>query len=242
MNRLARTAVTLSTLALGGAGAAMLAGALRAPMNFYEQRTLVSDGAVRADHTDPNLVNAWGLQFNPTGPWWVADNGAGLSTLYDQSGNANSLVVTVPSGGESATSKPTGVVFNAGAGFAVSDGTNSAPARFIFSTEDGTIAAWAPNVPPPVPSTQAFTMVPAPGDPPTGAIYKGLAIGNNGAGDFIYATDFHNARIDVYDSSFHRAAMAGGFTDPNLPARFAPFGIRNINDVLYVTYAMQDDD
>jgi len=219
-----------------------MSAASQPPLNFYQQHNLVSDGFMRADHTDRNLVNAWGLQFNPTGPWWVNDNGTGRSTLYDQAGNVNPLVVTVPSGGESATSKPTGIVFNAGDGFVVTDGTNTGPARFIFSTEDGTIAAWAPNVPPPIPSRQAFTVVPAAGDPPTGAIYKGLAIGNNGASDFIYATDFHNARIDVFDSSFHAAPMPGGFTDPNLPASFAPFGIRNINDVLYVTYAMQDED
>lgn len=239
MNRLARTAVALSTLALGGAGAAILAGALRPPLNFYEQHNLVSDGFVHADHTDANLVNAWGLQFNPTGPWWVADNGSGVSTLYDQAGAANSLVVTIPPGASPA-GNPTGIVFNGGPGFVVTEGANTGPARFIFATEDGTIAAWAPNVPPPIPSTQAFTVVPALGEPPTGAVYKGIAIGNNGAGDFIYATDFHNGRVDVFDSTFHAAAMTGSFTDPDLPAHFAPFGIRNINDVLYVTYAVQN--
>ena len=240
MNRSIRRAVC-AFVVLGAA--ALLGGAQRDGRNAYRQHNLVSDGSVRADHTDANLVNAWGLQFNPTGFWWVNDNGTGLSTLYDASGNANALVVSVPpAAGEDPPSAPTGIVFNGGAGFVVTDGTNSGPARFIFSTEDGTIAAWSPAVPPPAPSTHAFTVVPASTEEATRAIYKGLAIGNNGNGDFIYATDFHNAKIDVFDSTFHAANLAGDFTDAHLPAHFAPFGIRAINDVLYVTYAMQDDD
>jgi uncharacterized protein (TIGR03118 family) len=211
------------------------------PLNFYQQHNLVSDGFVPADHTDPNLQNAWGIQFSPTGPWWINDNGTGLATLYDAAGAKSSLEVTIPSGdAESATGTPSGIVFNGGAGFVVTEGASSGPARFIFSSEDGTISAWAPNVPPPAPSTQAHTVVPAAGQPPTGAVYKGLAIGNNGAGDFIYATDFHNNKIDVYDSQFHAATMNGNFSDPDLPEHFAPFGIRNINNVLYVTYAVQN--
>src|SRR6185369_15622683 len=212
------------------------------PLNFYRQHNLVSDGFVHADHTDTNLVNAWGLQFNPTGHWWVADNGAGLSTLYDSAGNINSLVVTipVPAGGESPNSKPTGIVFNGGAGFVISDGVNSGPARFIFSTEDGTIAAWAPAVPPPPPSHQAFFVVNNPEDE---AIYKGLAIGASATlGNLLYATDFHHARVDVFDAMFHPVNIAGAFIDAAIPAGFAPFGIQNINGSIFVTYAMQDKD
>jgi uncharacterized protein (TIGR03118 family) len=246
MSRFLRSAVVFGTLGAAALLGVTLGGAQRPPLNFYEQRNLVSDGFIHAEHTDPHLVNGWGIQFNPApnGLWWVNDADTGFSTLYDANGNANSLVVTVPPGtGESGnTGHPTGIVFNAGNGFVVTDGTNTAPARFIFATENGTIAAWAPTVPPPAPATVAHTVFPAAGDPSSGAIFKGLALANNGQGDFLYATDFHNARIDVFDSSFHLVTLAGDFTDPNLPARFAPFGIRAINDVLFVTFAMQDDD
>jgi uncharacterized protein (TIGR03118 family) len=233
MTRTIQCALGLSLLA-----GTLLGGATRRepPLNFYQQRNLVSDGFIKADHTDPNLVNAWGLQFNPRGPWWVADNGSGLSTLYDQTGAINALVVTVEPPEGAQQSAPTGIVFNAGAGFVTTEGAASGPAAFIFSTEDGTIAAWAPAVPPPPPSHLARIEFSA----TDGAVYKGIAIGNNGSGDFLYATDFHNGKIDVFDSSFHPTALDGHFSDPNIPAHFAPFGIRNINDRLYVTYALQN--
>jgi uncharacterized protein (TIGR03118 family) len=241
MHRLSRAAMGVCTVGVVAILGLHVGGAGQPPLNFYQQHNLTSDGFINADNNDPNLVNPWGLVFNPTGPWWVGDNGGGVATLYPASGSPASLVVAIPTGaGDAIGGNPTGIVFNGGGGFVVSDGTNSGAARFIFATEDGTIVAWAPAVPPPSPSTQAFTVVPAPGDEATGAVYMGLAIGNNGEGDFLYATDFHNAKIDVYDSSFHAVAMAGGFSDPNLPEHFAPFGIRNIDNVLYVTYAMQD--
>jgi len=107
-------------------------------------------------------------------------------------------------------------------------------ARFIFSSEDGTISAFkgAPIV----------TVVPNPQAPAHDAIYKGLAIDSATAGQLLYATDFHNGKVDIFDSSFHAVTIAGAFTDSNLPAGFAPFGIQNIGGTIYVTYALQDDD
>lgn len=203
----------------------------------YLQSNLVSDGTIPAAHTDPNLINAWGIAFNPTSVVWVADNGTGVATLYDGNGTPQSLVVTIPPpAGSADQSKPTGVVFSGSAtDFIVNSGGASSPARFIFATEDGTISGWDPTVPPPPVSTQAIREV---DNSATGAIYKGLAL----AQSRLYATDFHNNRIDVFNNSFAPIALGGSFQDPNLPAGFAPFGIREIGGNIFVTYAMQDAD
>src|SRR2546422_11224017 len=198
-----------------------------APSRFYEQHNLVSDGAVPADLVDAALVNAWGLVASATSPWWVADNGADLSTLYN--GNTGAKVA-LPVGVSSA---PTGVVFNGGTGFAVSNGTASAPARFIFATEQGTVLGWSPTVA----ATRAVVAV---DNSAGGAIYKGLAIASTAAGDRLYATNFHAATVDVFDAAFH--PVLGGFTDAALPPGYAPFGIRHLGGTIYVTYALQDAD
>lgn len=207
----------------------------------YRQHNLVSDGFISADHLDPNLLNAWGVAFNPTGFVWVADNHAGVSTLYDGLGNPQTLVVTIPPPpGGSPPAAPTGIVFNGTANsFVISDGANhSGTAAFLFATEDGTISGWSPAVPPPPPSTSAFRAVNNAGS----AIYKGLAIAHNGSALRLYATDFHNGKIDVFDDHFAPVVAPGGFADSEIPRHFAPFGIRNIGGALYVTYAKQDAD
>ena len=218
----------IRTLALGFTLSAMIAGAppAMADSPAYQVRNLVSDVPGAAEHTDPNLVNGWGVAFNPFGFVWVADNGTGVATLYDGDGNPQSLVVSIPGG------RPTGIVFNGSNDFVVSKGGVSGPARFIFATEGGTIAAWAPNVDP----THAITVVPA-----SGAIYKGLALGGDGTRLLIYATDFHNGKIDVFDKAFSPVSLAGGFAD-SIPDTFAPFGIQNLGGSIYVTYAKQDKD
>src|SRR5262245_58030534 len=179
----------------------------------YLETDLVSNIPGRAAVTDTNLQNPWGLVASPMGPWWVSDNGTGLSTLYDGSGAVQSLVVTIPppmGSPEGTTSTPTGIVFNGGGGFNVSNGTTSGSSVFIFSTEDGTIAGWSPSVD----LHNAFLPV----DPPNNtAIYKGLAIGSNDSGTFIYATNFHDARIDVFHSNLHPAHLSGSFTDRPIP-------------------------
>ena len=198
-----------------------------APSRFYEQHNLVSDGAVPADLVDAALVNAWGLVASATSPWWIADNGADLSTLYNgNTGAKQALTVSVPGA-------PTGVVFNGGTGFAVSNGTATAPARFIFATEEGTILGWSPSVAP----TQAVVAV---DNSAGGAVYKGLAIASTAAGDRLYATNFHAGTVDVFDAAFH--PVLGGFTDAALPPGYAPFGIRHLGGTIYVTYALQDAD
>jgi uncharacterized protein (TIGR03118 family) len=193
---------------------------------------LVSDQAGVATFQDPNLVNAWGLAAGPTTPWWVADADADVSTLYGGDGTPRSLVVSVEGG-------PTGLVFNGGSRFVVTDGTSSGPALFLWATESGTIRGWNAAVPPPAPSTQSFLAADRSSE---GANYKGLAIASTAAGDFLYAADFHNARIDMFDGEFDVVTPAGAFVDPKMPAGFAPFGIQNLGGTLYVTYAKQDEE
>ncbi len=207
---------------------------LHATSVFYQQNNLVSDGAVTADHTDPNLVNAWGIAFNPDAFVWIADNGTGVATLYDGLGVPQSLVVTIPPpAGAPGPSAPTGIVFNGFSEFVITKGILSGPASFIFATEDGTISAWAHNVDP----TNAILMV---DNSASSAVYKGLAHVANGTGHFLCATNFRKGTVDVFDSSFNPATLAGSFSDPTIPAGFAPFGIHNFNGDIYVTYAKQD--
>ncbi|PYV19444.1 MAG: TIGR03118 family protein [Acidobacteria bacterium] len=213
----------------------------------YRQQNLVSDLPGLAPTQDTNLVNPWGIVFPPTGPFWIADNGAGVSTLYDSNGNpfplSSPLIVAIPPPAGGSGSAPTGVVFNGTSDFMVSENSASGPARFIFVTEDGTISGWNPTVD----VTNAILEVDnsAPGGPDgflLGAVYKGLANGNNGSGNFIYATNFSDGAVEMYDASFN---FVKSFTDPGITpdaagTGFAPFGIRNINGNLYVTFAMQD--
>ncbi|WP_395064675.1 TIGR03118 family protein [Paraburkholderia silvatlantica] len=198
----------------------------------FAATALVSDGAVAAAHIDGNLKNPWGVAFNPKGFAWVADNGTNVATLYDGNGVPQSLIVAIPSGKNGAAS-PTGIVFNGTQSFTVSENGKSGVAAFIFAGEGGTITAWAPAVGP----TNAFVMY---DDGTGGAVYKGLALATMNNANFLYATDFHNNKIDVFNTSFNKVTMPGGFTDPAIPAGFAPFGIQAIGSNLFVTYAMQD--
>jgi uncharacterized protein (TIGR03118 family) len=230
MNKLSTSlACAASALALTAAPAAF-------GSDFYQQRNLVSDtSTIRAENTDPNLVNAWGLAFNPYAVAWVADNGKGVATLYDGNGKPQSLVVTIPGAG-GASGNPTGTVFYGGPAFMVKKGNVSGPSRFLFASEDGGIAGWAPTVD----QTHAIRVI---GNSATTAVYKGIAISGAGRGSLLYATDFHNGKVDVFDSSFKPVTLPGRpFTDPNTPAGFAPFGLQAINGDIYVSYAKQDAD
>jgi uncharacterized protein (TIGR03118 family) len=190
---------------------------------------LESDQSGVAAHIDPHLVNPWGIAAGPTTPWWVADNGLDVSTLYDGSGAQVPRIVQVKGG-------PTGVVFNGGPGFPVSDDAgHMGPARFLFATESGTIKGWNPSVGAGSPSTHTFVVVNKIAE---GAVFKGLAI----AGNTLYATDFHNGRVDVFDASLSQIMRPGAFLDPSLPAGYAPFGIQAVNDRIIVTYSLQDSD
>jgi uncharacterized protein (TIGR03118 family) len=205
-------------------------------VGHYVQRNLVSDVPGAAEFLDGDLVNAWGLAFGPTTPAWVADNGTDVSTLYSGAVAGMPvakvpLTVSIPGGA------PTGAVFNGSSGFVVHSGASSGPARFLFSSEAGTITGWNPGVPPPPPSMQAQTAVTVPG-----AIFKGLAIADTATGPQIYAADFHNAEVDVWDANFAPVRRPGAFTDPALPAGYAPFGIQTVNGGIVVAYAKQDAD
>ena len=188
---------------------------------------LVSDQPGVAPNTDPNLVNAWGLTSSPTSPWWVSDNGTDKSTLYRGSDGmpfplGAPLVVNVHNA-------PTGTVFNPTTGFVLATGGK---ALFLFDTEEGKVLGWNGAQ-----GTDAVVVA----DLGDGAIYKGLAIADTVAGPRLYAADFHNAKVDVFDGSFGLVPDSG-FVDPGLPRGYAPFGIQTIGDRVFVSYAKQDAD
>ncbi len=214
------------------AGLLLLAGALTASA-AYRQTNLVSDLPDMALHQDPLLVNPWGIAYPPEGPFWISDNHSGVSTLYDAQGNSfplgNPLIVTIPPPpGGTGPSAPTGVVFNNSGMFGLPDGT---PARFLFATEDGTVAGWNAGL-----GTSAALLI---DNSSADAIYKSIALLGMGAGARMYLTNFHEGTVEVYDGSLNRI-LQGSFQDPNIPAGFAPFGIRNIEGRILVTYALQD--
>ena len=212
---LALASAVVSAVAVTGAGA-------RATDDIYSVHALVSDGAaVSAPAGDKSLVNGWGLSAGPTTPWWAAHNGTNTSTLYSGVGSKAALTVSVPGG-------PTGTVFNGkSTDFVVSQNGKSGAARFLFATEAGTILGWTPAVN----GTTAVL-----GANSSGAVYKGLAVTN----DRLYASDFHNGRVDVYDASLKLITTSGGFKDAKVPKGFAPFGIQALGGSVFVTYAKQD--
>jgi uncharacterized protein (TIGR03118 family) len=172
---------------------------------------------------DPNLVNPWGLAFNPAGPIWIADNGTGVSTVYNAQGAIQPLVVTIPPPtGGTPPSAPTGLVFNVTTAF-MGD-------KFIFASEGGTIAGWQTG-------TAAVTRAE---NATAHSVYKGLALALRNSVARLYATDFHNGKVDVYDMAYNKITTSGGFADPTLPAGFAPFGIHADGTAVFVTYAKQD--
>jgi uncharacterized protein (TIGR03118 family) len=189
----------------------------------FAQTNLVADTAGVAAVTDPNLVNPWGISASPSGPFWVSDNGTGLSTLYNSTGGIISLVVKIPGAGGALNGPVAGNVFNGTTEFAL--GT-SGPAGFLFDTEDGVISGW----------NGGNAMV-AVDRSSTGAVYKGLAIAPNGSSSSLYAANFNANKIEVYDGSFN---LTGSFTDTTLPAGYAPFAVTNLNNLLYVAFAKQD--
>ena len=225
--------LTMVTVLVGAA--LSLAVQLKAaePGNSYRVQNLVSDGFVTtAQPPDPLLINGWGIAASATSPWWVSAADSNSSLIYNATGVRAQLVVQVAGG-------PTGIVSSSGTGFVVADGGASGPARFMWAAEDGTISAWSPAVPP---TTLSHVVVPNALAPAHGASYKGLALAQTATGAFLYAADFHNNHVDVFDSAFHAVTIAGGFVDPKLPAGFAPFGIQRIGTMIFVAYAKQDDD
>src|SRR6266581_9812401 len=238
-SRILAPLVVLAMLLLAALPGAAFAKASAGSQGFYQQTNLVSDIAGVALFTDKNLVNPWGLSHPPTGPWWVSDNGTGLSTLYNGNGRkfpvGSPLVVTIaPPGGSppGTTAAPTGNIFNPVNStdpndFVVSESGKSGPSIFMFATEDGTISGWNPGVD----LTHTILAVDRSGVG-AGAVYKGLAFGQSGGHEFIYATNFRFGTVEMFDENFN---LVSSFTDSKLASTcplpnqcFAPFGIQNI--------------
>lgn len=217
--RMISTIIAIATVGM------MLCLSTNASAQRFQQTNLVSDVPGLATTTDPNLVNPWGLSRSATSPWWVADNGTGVSTLYNGAGGIVPLVVTIPvPPGGTPPSSPTGTVFNGGSDF-LGD-------RFIFVTEDGTVAGWSSG-------TAAVLRANNSG----AAIYKGLALAQNNGANFLYAANFFANRIDVFDTNYAPVVLGpGAFSDPTLPAGFAPFNAQTIGNTVWVTFAEQDEE
>jgi uncharacterized protein (TIGR03118 family) len=213
----------------------LLCAAARVSAQHYLRTDLVSDVPGLAQFTDPNLVNPWGLIATGTSPWWVSDNGKGVSTLYNGAGVKQNLTVTIATPlGDPNPATPTGVVNNPSTtDFKLTAATNSF-ARFIFVTEDGTISGWAP----PVDATHSVIKVSHSGS----AVYKGVTIAQSGGANFLYVANFSGGTVDVYDTTYTQVTTlpTGAFTDPNLPEGFAPFNVQNIGGDIYVAFAKQD--
>jgi uncharacterized protein (TIGR03118 family) len=223
------------------------------------QTNLVSDLPGVAQFQDPNLVNPWGISQGP-GPLWVSDNNAGASTVYTGQGQPTNpldptqppLVVSIPTPGDPTGhgGTPDGTVFNPtflaqNPGFIISNGQVSAPAIFLFATEDGTIVGWNPGVNPAGSDpAQAGTFGTIAVDHSgTGAVYKGLTLATDATGQtLLYAANFHSGQVDVFDTHFKpvHTLPAGAFTDPQLPKGYAPFNVEQLGGKIYVTYALQD--
>jgi uncharacterized protein (TIGR03118 family) len=216
MHRVVRPAL------LGGLALIALAPA-SALADFFLESNLVSNVPGLAPNFDANLQNPWGVSFGPTSPFWVSNQVTGNATLYNSAGVPQSLVVTIPPTGGGGN--PTGQVFNStAADFAI----GGAKPIFIFSSLNGTISGWTGG-PGNVTATVA-QIVP-------GASYTGLTLGNNGVGNFLYAANDGQARIDVFDTNYALApAFAGKFTDPTLPSGFTPYNIQRLGSTIFVTY------
>ena len=199
---------------------------------FYQKTKLVSNIPGKAAFTDPNLVNPWGIAHAPNGPWWVGDNGTGVSTLYAGTGqpSPSSTVNIPPTSGGSGNGPVTGIVFNGTSDFAVTTGNS---AVYIFVTEEGTISAWNPNV------DQNNAILKADNSPD--ANYKGVTIANNGGDNFLYVANFKGSSVDVFDTNFSQVSLGtGAFVDPNIPSDYGPFNVQNIGGKIYVAFAKID--
>jgi uncharacterized protein (TIGR03118 family) len=262
LNRATRKAVASFPLGLlgavtlvacgGGSGGGAASSSASQPVSQmasgFADTALVSDktGVVATATTiDANLSNPWGVAIAPGLPFWIADNNSNLSTLYSGTGaietasitGSNGVGIAIPASAAGVPANPTGQVYNGNGGFLISTSAGQESALFIFDGEGGTIAAWA--------NGSGATAVTAYDDGVANganhAVYKGLALGTVSGATFLYATDLHNNKVDVFDTNFTKpAAMQGKFVDPTLPAGFVPFGIAALNGQLYVSYAKQD--
>lgn len=193
----------------------------------YEQTNLVADTlSYGARRVDINLNNPWGIAIGPTGVFYISENHSGSSAVYDGTGGQVTTDIGIPLNGVANGASPSGVIYNNTSNFVIP--LNGQPAKFIYVTEDGIVAAW----------NTGDTTITVADRSAANAVYKGVAMANDGTANFIYVTDLHNAKVDVYDQSF-KYVTNKPFADPGIPAGFAPFNIQNIGGQLYVTYAKQ---
>jgi uncharacterized protein (TIGR03118 family) len=221
MPRLNTSSFLTSALALTFSLVVMLTLVTSTAAAQYKLTNLVSNQVGKALHTDPLLVNGWGLAYGPGGPFWISDEGSGWSTLYTAAGVKEGLEVLVPTAGGDGPGSPTGIVFNGSQDFPV----QGWPSIFMFATLDGTISGWAPQSNP----NQSIVAVTTPG-----AVYTGLAITSYTSGNFLFAADTANNKVDVYNGTFN---LVNSFTDTTVPAGFTVFGIQDFGGLLYVSYA-----
>ena len=208
-----------------GTALAFFAAPLARAQNSYKQTNLTANAAGVANNTDAQLSNPWGISFLPGDVFWIANNNGGTSTTYDAQGVKQSITTGIPVAANNPCNPgcPTGTVANSS--------TDFGGASFIFDTEDGIVASWNGTL-------NAVTKV---DNSASGAVYKGLALVSNAQGNFLLAANFHSGAIDVFDKNFAPATLSGGtFTDPSLPAGYAPHGVHVINNVVFVAYAVQD--
>jgi uncharacterized protein (TIGR03118 family) len=219
----------------------------------YTQTNLVTDMGSSAPVTDSNLKNGWGLSRSTGSPWWVSDNGTGVSTLYNIAGTTSTLAATVnprvvvipPPNGSTSISTPTGQVFNGSADFTLAPGI---PALFIFVTEDGTISGWNPGFDSAHPNNAALKV-----DNSPNAVYKGVTTGDVDGVRYLYVANFRSGHIEVYDTNFKAVTSSSSsdgdhqgnfseesFDDGKIPEGYAPFNVQNIGGSLFVTYAKQN--
>jgi len=188
----------------------------------YTLTKLTSNVTGQAKHTDPLLVNAWGIAYAPSEPFWVSDEGSGWSTLYDGSGNPQSLQVIVPPASGSGAGTPTGLAYNGSQEFQI----DTWPSEFLFATLDGTIQGWS--------HFESSTTLIAVNNSSSKASYTGIGVTAHTSGNHLYAADANNNKVDIYDGSFN---FVKSFTDPKVPKGFAPFNVEDIKGRVYVTFA-----
>jgi uncharacterized protein (TIGR03118 family) len=216
-------------------------------MGFTDRPLVSNNVGVVATSTiiDANLQNPWGIAVAPGLPFWIADNNSNLATLYTGTGEIETNEVTgstdvgvaIPASAAGVPANPTGQVYNGNGGFLIATNKGQETALFMYDGEGGTIAAWAQDSGAAAVTAYDDGVVNATDH----AVYKGLALGTVNGAPYLYATDLHNNKIDVFDTNFSKpAAMQGKFVDPSIPTGFVPFGIAAVNGQLYVTYAMQD--
>ncbi len=197
----------------------------------YQQTDLLSNTLMEGTNPpDVNLKNPWGIARGTGAPWWVSDNAAGVSTLYNGAGTKQSLTVTIPHTANATIGSPTGIVFNASSDFDVATGM---PADFIFVSLDGTISAWNPGVN----LNNAIQKVAGSAK----SVLTGATIAQIGSKRFLYVADLEKGEITVYDTDFAVVSVdQGAFKDNHVPSGFVPFNVQNIGNNLYVSYGKRD--